>query len=206
MNFIENGDFESGTTYPWTKQNGSPLEFEIVSANNKKWLHTDGFNGPANGYLQQIVPKTDTLWGPRFRLTFTAKAIPTGGTKKNGAQSDSDVSRLRGELIVHFNFYPLLYPPNSGEQGGVAIISVKETTYSHHFTLNRAGPVNLARLAIINWGVGDTDKADILITDIKLEVDNSPVDPEDPDENERTIDLSNVGLGVINVSPMKEVK
>lgn len=203
MNLIENGNFESGTE-PWTTMAGQPLTFEIISWNNKKWLLTNGLDGPSNGNLQQIIPKSDNLWGIHFRLTITAKAVPAGGTLQSGAQFDNDANRLTGELIAYLFLYPLF--PDISHPAGSIRVSVKEQTYSHRFTIKHFAPITHGRLSIINWGDIDTDKANILITDIKLEAVDPAVDPEEPAENVRVIDLSSLGLPAVNVSPMKVIK
>lgn len=204
MNLIKNGNFASGTSEPWTSMDGGPLDFAIVPWNNKKWLLTNGLDGPENGNFQQIIPTSGDLWGIHFRLTFTAKAIPTGGTMQNGAQSDNDTNRLTGELIAYLQLFPQL--PGIWQPAGSIHVSVMEQTFSHRYTLKHFAPITHGRLLIVNWGSGDTDKANILITDIKLEAVDPAIDPEEPAENARTLDLSSVGLGAINVTPMKEVK
>ncbi|MCU1724478.1 hypothetical protein [Pseudomonas sp. 5P_5.1_Bac1] len=203
MNLIKNGNFELGTE-PWTTMEGHPLTFEIISWNNKKWLLTNGLDGPQNGNLQQIIPNSDELSGIHFRLTITAKAVPTGGTMQSGVQSDNDANRLIGEVIAYPFLYPLL--PDTPNQAGSIRVSVKEQTYTHRFTINHLPPTTHGKLAIVNWGLGDTDKANILITDIKFEAVDPAVDPEEPAENVSVIDLSSLGLPAVNVSPMKVIK
>lgn len=204
MNIIENGDFESETTEPWRTLTGEPLGYEIISANNKKWLLTDGMNGPAHGSFRQIIPATGSSWGNDFRFTVTAKSIPTGGTATAGIQADNEANRLNGLLSVYFSIYHM--GTISDKFATYAEVSVKESTYSIRFKQFYSEPASHAELIIVNWGGGSWDNADILVTDIKIELVDPTLDPEAPGENTKIIDFPPLGLSKVNAPRMKEIK
>lgn len=204
MNLIENGDFESGSTEPWTTMTGAPLDFEIVSGNNKKWLLTNGMDGPNHGNFQQNIPASERSWGNDFRLTLTAKAVPTGGSATDGARSDNDTDRLNGVLNLYFAIYYMGHI--SDKFGTYAEVSVKEATYSIRFRQVYSEPPSHAQLTIINWGGGNWDEANILVTDIKLELVDPEMDPAESAEDARLIDLTPVGLPKVDAPRMKKVR
>ncbi len=199
MNIIENGDFETGTAEPWTTINGAASEFEVVDFNHKNWILTNGMDGPSEGSLLQKIPGSDTSWGNDFRLTLTAKALPTGAVK-----TDNDVARLRAKLNLYFSIH--FMGSISDNIGTYAEISVRETTYSLRFKLIYSQPASHAELAIMNWGGGAWDEANILITDIRVDLVDPELDPEEPAEAVIRLDLSGVGLPVLNAPRMKEVR
>ncbi len=199
MNIIGNGDFATGAAEPWTTINGAASDFEVVDFNHKKWILTNGMDGPSKGSLLQKMPASDTSWGNDFRLTLTAKALPTGGVK-----TDNDAARLRAKLNLYFSIH--FMGSISDNIGTYAEISVRETTYSLRFKLIYSQPASHAELAIMNWGGGAWDEANILITDIRVDLVDPELDPEEPAEAVILLDLSAVGLPVLNAPRMKEVR
>lgn len=175
MNLIENGNFESGTTDPWTNMGGGPATGVIETHDGRNWMRIPGEENFADHAIRYDF-LAQQPWNDLFAFSITTKAVPTGGVPAQFPvtqdelprfNKDGDVFRLTARIAFWFDVF---YGNGDGWRTPFNIeVSVHETFMRRVFKVPLTDTPTSGRIVMANWGGGQWDIADIWITNLNLQ-------------------------------------
>ncbi len=175
MNLIVNGNFESGTTDPWTDVGGGPPTGVIETHDGRNWMRIPGEESFGIHAIRYNFPAQQP-WHDVFAFNITTKAVPTGGVPTQSPVRQGELpcfakeeEALRLSCRIAF-WFDVIYANGGGWRTPFNIeVSVHETFMRRVFKVPLTDTPVAGQILMANWGGGKWDIADIWITNLNLQ-------------------------------------